>query len=427
MGTLEDIAGLRWRDANGQYHEQRIGEPVMDLDALPWPHRENSLHKNYRMGKSIGVATGRGCPFHCAFCYEGAVSKIVRLRSVEHVMREIDEVRSYNASLRYVNFFDDTFTLQTDRVKAFCREMKSRGLNWTCEGHVACLYHRPELLEEMASSGLTAMQIGIESGSRRILKAYQKNTTPEMIEAVVRQCHQAGLQTVEGNYIIGGAYETDETLEESLSHAKRLIAAGRGMLELKTAFLAPYYGTPITKRPEEFGIQLLPDRIARMVYSMHEPVVQTYALSAEELSAWKRHFDEELWRCYQEQAAECTRSDLLRGPLPFHLSEAASPTWRQAWRGKAHFMEFLLHATEREQTFSEEKYPLHTGSGQERADGAIQIDSIILKGDEAAAWRSADGRRTVRQIAHFLRLSAEKLGGIYRKLNNLCLVYYSPY
>ena len=106
--------------------------------------------------------------------------------------------------------------------------MRKRGLTWTCEGHVSCLYQDPELIPMMIESGLIAIQLGIESGSQRVLDAYHKTITAEMSLEVVRQCKEAGIMSVEGNYIIGGARESWETLQESLSHAKKLLKVGRG-------------------------------------------------------------------------------------------------------------------------------------------------------------------------------------------------------
>ncbi|MCX4315097.1 MAG: radical SAM protein, partial [Lachnospiraceae bacterium] len=265
IGNLEEVKSLRYLNAEGIFSSTPLDEPIMDLDTLPYPRRMDSFHKKFRMTSSIGLLTGRGCPFHCTFCYEGATSKIVRYRSIKNVMGEIDEVLEYNPSLTTVNIFDDTFTLQPERVYEFCREMKRRKLHWTCEAHVSCICKYPEMLKVMIDSGLVAMQIGIESGSQRVLEAYQKHITPEMIVEVVRYCYQEGLCTLEGNYIIGGAFESDKTLLESLNHAKCLLEEGRGMMEVQTVFFAPYFDTPITKNPEKFGMRILPERIENII------------------------------------------------------------------------------------------------------------------------------------------------------------------
>lgn len=426
-GSLEQIGGLRYFDESGVYHDQPLGPPLMNLDAIPWPDRRNSLNQDYRMGRTIGLLTGRGCPFHCAFCYEGAASKTVRLRSVEHVMSEIDEVRSYNPKVSRIDFFDDTFTLYPDRVYAFCEEMKRRSLRWICEGHVACLHHHPEMIERMVDAGLIAMQIGIESGSARVLSAYQKNTTPEMIEEVVRLCHRAGLPSLEGNYIIGGALESEETLKESLAHAKRLIEAGRGMLELHTVFFSPYYGTPITKAPEQFGMRLFGERVQQTVVSMHEPVCETQALSAGKLADWKRYFDHQLLEHYRAQAKHCIQTDVLRGPrLPKELG-IVNPSWHKVWLEIPHLEAFLRHGNQEDQIYAADKYPIRVGFGVKLPDGSWQIDDIRLAPVLAKAWRAADGRHTADAICGMMGMALSEIEHIYRELNRLCLVYFSLY
>lgn len=426
-GSLDQLKSLRYLDANGILHDTPLDEPIEDLDTLPYPRRQDSMHKNFRGRQTIGLLTGRGCPFHCAFCYEGASSKVVRFRSIENVMGEIDEVLTYNPTLTYVNLFDDTFTLRPERVDEFCREIKKRGLRWTCEGHVSCIHRNPKMLETMIDAGLVAMQIGIESGNRQVLDAYQKHTTPEMIEEIVRLCHRMGLQTMDGNYIIGGAWESDETLSESLSHAKRLIEAGRGMMELQTVFFAPYFDTPITKCPEKFGIQLLPHRIGHTVTTMREPVIRTAGLSESALVDWKYRFDCEIKEQYLSQAALCTKSDIFRITLTDHPIRFMGRRWQESWSEIPHIAEFIQHSTRIEQEYTPDKYPIRTGMAQFSGDTIVVDRHITLTGIKAAAWYYADGRHTVVELSAVLRIQTEELSRVYIELNNRCLVYFSPY
>ena len=427
VGQLDAVANLRYLKPDGSLHSSPLEEPIRDLDALPYPRREDSLRKNFRMGRAIGLLTGRGCPFHCSFCYEGAASKAVRLRSIPDVMGEIDEVRSYNPNLRQVNIYDDTFTLFPERVREFGREMKRRGLKWTCEAHVSRVFRHPEMIEEMLDSGLIAMQIGIESGSQRVLDAYQKQITPEMIYQVVRHCHKAGLPLLEGNYIIGGALESDDTLQESLSHAKRLLHAGRGMLELNTVYFAPYFDTPITKCPGKFGMRIRKDRLEHMVISMTEPVCETESLSLNEIIAWKQKFDEELNRAYSLEASQCQKSDLLRGILSDSRMEIRNFKWYAAWSRIPHMQDFLLHSTAAEQTVSTDKYPIRLGNLHEENEDFIIVDHTSLTGLASKAWRWADGRCTISQISTEHGIATDELMSAYRSLNQNCFLYYSPF
>lgn len=89
---------------------------ISDLDSLPHPSIDDSLVHNLRKGPIVGIITGRGCPYQCTFCYEGANAKNVRLRSIENVMREIDYILSINTHLEYISIYDDTFTLKKERI-----------------------------------------------------------------------------------------------------------------------------------------------------------------------------------------------------------------------------------------------------------------------------------------------------------------------
>ena len=52
------------------------------------------------------------------------------------------------------------------------------------------------------------------------------------------------------------ACESEETLLDSINHAKSLITNGNGIMEIDTVFFAPYFGTHVTKNPEHYGIRI---------------------------------------------------------------------------------------------------------------------------------------------------------------------------
>ncbi|MBQ7501948.1 radical SAM protein [bacterium] len=426
-GRLDEIESLRYLRPDGSFHEAPLAEPVADLDQIPYPRPEDSLHADFRRGRCIGMLSGRGCPFRCAFCYEGAASKKVRLRSVANVMGEIDEVRGYNPSLRQVNFFDDTFTLQPERVLEFCRELKARRLYWTCEAHVSRLIGHLELIDAMVDSGLIAMQIGIESGSQKVLDAYRKQITSEGVERIVERCHAAGLPTLEGNYIIGGAFESDETLEESLSQAKRLIRSGRGMAQINTVYFSPYYGTPITKNPEVFGLKIIPERNAHTVTTMQQPVVETQDLDVQALIAWKDRFDTELADCYAAEALNCRKSDLLRGPLRTQPLLNLNWRWRKVWENVSRLRAFIYHSSEREQTYSPEAYPIRLGLEHGSSSDSVIVDELTLSGLEAKLWLLADGRSNALDLSRQLALPLPEIAETLKRLNERCLLYFSAF
>ena len=426
-GTPESITGIKYIDSSGKFRVTPPSALIHDLDAIPFPAKANSLSKNFRSGESIGILTGRGCPFHCAFCFEGAASKTVRLRSIENVIAEIEDVRNCNPSLKYVNIYDDTFTLSEPRVSEFCRYMKSAGLLWTCEAHVLMLKTHPEMIHVMAESGLVAVQLGIESGSRRVLEAYSKHITPEMIIDVVSECKRAGLQRVEGNYIIGGAFESEETLKESISHAGELIHAGRGIVELNTVFFAPYHGTPITRCPERYGMSADAERMEHMITTMREAVMRTDSMSVKDIVSAKRRFEHELREHYIHEAMMTTKEELLRGSGHYTSGRIVNQSWVNAWRNYPYIMEFMRHLKPEEQECRIDSYPLRTMSGYIVDGESMREGEREVCGLNAELLVLADGRRQIHEIAAYTCLSADAVMNAYRELNDECLVYFSEF
>ena len=86
---------------------------------------------------------------------------------------------------------------------------------------------------------------------------YNKKASIEEIEKVIRQCYGAGLAQLAGNFIIGGADETHETLEATTAHVEKLILSTPGLLDIYTSFIIPLPNTAISKCPGNFGIRIL--------------------------------------------------------------------------------------------------------------------------------------------------------------------------
>jgi hypothetical protein len=109
----------------------------------------------------------------------------------------------------------------------------------------------------MVESGLIRLQIGIESGNKNILSCYNKKITLDDIRETVRICYDYGLTSLVGNFIIGGPFETSQTVEQSLSFAMELLEMAPGCMEITSSIYTPYPSTEIYNNPGKFGIEIL--------------------------------------------------------------------------------------------------------------------------------------------------------------------------
>lgn len=259
VGELEKIFGVSYlRGDELKINSER--PPIKNLDALPFIDEACYLQPEH-FYRGLSLMTGRGCPFQCAFCHEGAHTRTVRFRSVENVLAEIDAyLKLWRDDELYIFFTDDTFTLNGERVKKICdglaERRKTQDIKFFCEGHVHTLYKNPEMISDLAAGGCVRIQLGIEAGTAPVLKAYGKNSTPEEIFAVVRKCRDAGIREVYGNIILGGANFTREIFEADKKFVRELIEESQGVMEVGAVTFWPLIETKMTRCPKEFGIKI---------------------------------------------------------------------------------------------------------------------------------------------------------------------------
>src|SRR5690606_18858186 len=111
---------------------------------------------------------------------------------------------------------------------------KYHDFKWFCEGRVDIISKHPEIAQAMQEAGLIRLQIGVESGNQRILDAYRKGITLEQITECVDICYEADILSVIGNVIIGGAFEDNETIQNTIEFVCKLMARAPGCYDFNT-------------------------------------------------------------------------------------------------------------------------------------------------------------------------------------------------
>lgn len=296
VGALENILGISYLDGDAlKINPER--PPIKNLDALPFVDEDCYLEPE-NFYRDLSLMTGRGCPFRCTFCHEGAHTRAVRFRSVENVLAEVDAfLKLWDVEDElYIFFTDDTFTLNAERVKKICDELAERRKKYKfkffCEGHIHTLYKNPEMIRDLVNGGCVRIQLGIEAGTAPVLQAYGKNTTPEEIFAVVRLCRDAGIREVYGNIILGGANFTRETFDADRKFVRRLLEESQGVVEIGVVTFWPLAETKMTRCPEEFGIKICD---AEFLTSAGDfPQIETAEFDRLTINEMRREFEDEI-------------------------------------------------------------------------------------------------------------------------------------
>ena len=237
--SAEHIAGLGYKDSNGNIFINPPCDKIIDLDSVPFPARE--LIMNPSNDTDFGqLITGRGCPFSCTFCASPAMwkGKNVRLRSIDNVMEElflITECYPHNV----IYFEDDTFAMRKNITKDLCARIIKYGMNikWKCDTRADCV--TDDLIALMKAAGCTCIKMGVESGSETILKKINKMITRDVIKNASRIIKEHGIPLT--LYLMAGfPGETDDDLRETIDFARELDAD-----YFSLSIVAPYFGTQI--------------------------------------------------------------------------------------------------------------------------------------------------------------------------------------
>lgn len=242
---FESIPGLHWEE-NGEIKNNTKGEFIDDLDQLPIPDRRlldyklyNSVlsHPDSKTHLTTTMFSSRGCPYECIFCDRPNMGKKFRYHCPGRIIAEIQDCISLG--IDEIIFYDDTFTVITERVREICELILQKRLTikWDIRARVNNMSY--ELLSLMRRAGCSRIHFGVESGNDEVLKTLKKGITRKLAKEAFSNARKAGLETL-GYFMFGCPNENLSQMQDTLDFS----------LELNPDYahfsiLTPYPGTPV--------------------------------------------------------------------------------------------------------------------------------------------------------------------------------------
>lgn len=237
------IEGLSFKDGGRIIHNSSRAI-VKDIDTLPYPARHLLLDTDKLpniLYKAIhgDIMTSRGCPYACTFCAANVAwgGRSARMRRAEEVVKEVLHQKEYYGVKNFI-FWDDLFTIKRKRVVEICNLLieKKVNINWTCFVRVDTIDR--ELVALMKQAGCNRVEVGLESGSNRVLKEMKKGITVEQTHKAAEMLNEAGLQWT-ALLMIGMPGETKEEMAATMDLLK--LDPTKAVLSV----FSPYPGTPL--------------------------------------------------------------------------------------------------------------------------------------------------------------------------------------
>ena len=233
------------------------------LDDIPWVDRDlfdmaGELVTPMAPGLPTPFVTtnaGRGCPFKCNFCQpaERAVfGNRVKMRSQQNV---INELRALKDRFGFKSWMahDDLFFINHRWTREFCKQYREAGFTepYICQMRADLMCRYPDVVKEMADSGLAWAMVGFESGSQRILDMFEKETTVEENLRAADICRESGVK-IWANIIFGAPTETRTEVMDTIRMVWKIRPD-----HLSTSFFTPTPGSNIAKDVERKGLTMV--------------------------------------------------------------------------------------------------------------------------------------------------------------------------
>jgi len=229
-------------------------------------------------GETYQTLPTRGCPFACTYCVNDTFLKMyphqkpIRKRSVDNIIKELQEVKSKLPFVEIIRFSDDAFFLMSvDEIKELSKRYKEQiGLPLVILGATPSTLTE-EKISPLVDAGLIEIHMGIQSMAENTKKLYKRPFSNRQIENAAKILNKYRDQlTVNYDIILDSPWDTDEDLIENLMFLSKLPTPFR----LSLYSLTFYPKTNLYRKAKKEG--LIKDDLNDIYRKHYEGCANTY-------------------------------------------------------------------------------------------------------------------------------------------------------
>lgn len=215
-----------WVKNNGRVYKNELRSLVQNLDELPFPNYE-IFRKYFKNFKVLPVMLSRGCPFNCTYCCNNTFRRLfkgkgayLRNHSTDYGIKLIKGLLKQFPETESIEFFDDTFTVNKERIREFSKQFLPLGVNFICNSRFDIIDE--ELVKLLATSGCIKVNAAIECGDEKIRREVLKRpiSDKDIIEkSRLLKKYKIGLYA---HNMVGVPYETEKEILKTIELNKMI-------------------------------------------------------------------------------------------------------------------------------------------------------------------------------------------------------------
>lgn len=291
--SFDNIPGISYFDNKKGYCENPINSH-RDFSSLPVPDYTLFNLKKYHLyvgdKLSLPLFTSIGCPFKCAFCAAGSMSKTVNflpLQKIEKAIESIKELGFYAITIQ-----DDTFGMDKKKAVLIMKKIKQMGMHCKIKTRLNLL--DKDFLQFLKEHNCLGFNIGIESASPKVLTEMGKKINLDKAVEIAKISNRLKFDSY-AYYLIGNPRESKDDALLTISFSKRLKKLGIKELYATGVYVFP--GTRLETIAKSEGVLssnfnwALPyyeQRNLLLDYSPHVPIYESTELKIEDIYELKQ-------------------------------------------------------------------------------------------------------------------------------------------
>ncbi|MCX6646693.1 MAG: radical SAM protein [bacterium] len=220
IGDMSEVAGLGFRDENGEIVITRPRETFSDINILPDPAFDVIVNPDSPAAKrsAFPIVGSYGCKFFCTFC--AADHGNYRYMKPERIVNQLQHAQE-KYGVEYFAIRDSLWPPSSEGLDDFCDLVESRDLKIHFHFETRAGLLSEEQWARLKKIGAQAVAVGVESGDQDMLKRIKKGITLDMVRETFKHLHKVGIFAA-AFFMLGNQGETRESIRKSVRFATEI-------------------------------------------------------------------------------------------------------------------------------------------------------------------------------------------------------------